>query len=111
MGDFGTNDINATFLRHINGESTDYIPAMISESEKQLGIIDINLARNYGKCKFCHLETSEETPYHILMECPYTWRGRGETLGSYEPGKNELHCWEPDTLAKFFSKYNLEDLG
>ena len=42
------------------------------------GLMDINLAETFGTCKLCRVKGSEETPAHLVFDCPYTWQGRAD---------------------------------
>ena len=74
------------------------------------GTVDMTKAINYWICKLCEISDNEETPYHLLMECPYTWRGRAEALKVHDPTHMDLYGWEPARLVQFFTRYNVEDL-
>ena len=109
MGDYGDIDtIDDNFLRHINGIESQQTPA--APPCPILNTVDITKAVNYGICKLCHIAGNEETPYHILMECPYTWQGRAEALGAYDPDHRNLLGWEPARLVAFFTRYDVENL-
>ena len=109
MGDYGdTNSINQNFLDHINGVESRPNPKPIINHD--LDEVVVNLAIHYGTCKLCKIKGAEETPYHVLLHCPYTWRGRTELFRQYEPTYIP-HDWDPASLVQFYARYNLEELS
>ena len=111
LGDIAimSDSISEDFLNHINGTERE---APVYQPVQNNGIfeeVNTNEARFFGSCKLCKIKGSEETPYHLVMECPYTWKGRADLLGSYTPNRYELLQWEPDRLVTFFKRYNLEE--
>ena len=112
MGDIAlfSDSINEEFLNHINGnEPSPRLPDSNREEVKIYDEVDPNEARFFGTCKLCKINGNEETPYHLVMECPYTWRGRADLLEDHNPNSFSLSKWEPDKLVAFFKRYNLED--
>ena len=112
LGDIAlfSDSISESFIRHINGEEETKQPTESAEPENSLyTLVDPNEARFFGTCKLCRIKGSEETPYHLVMECPYTWRGRVDLLRDYDPNSVSLQKWEPSQLVAFFKRYNLED--
>ena len=72
--------------------------------------VDINKAENYGICKLCCISGAQETPIHLVLECPYTWRGRAELFGEYDPSLETFSSWDPASLVKFFARYDVENI-
>ena len=109
MGDYPINKtVDQAFLDHINGEEpvarpTPTLCGIINE-------VDIELASSFGTCRLCKIEGNEETPAHIILNCPYTWQGRAELFNLYEP-THIPKDWEPAKLVTFLARYNAEDLG
>ena len=95
------------FLDHINNTDREarYTPPKLSAL---LDEVDINMASNYGTCKLCCIKNMQETPIHLFLECPYTWRGRAELFKEYDPTPETFGNWDPASLVKFFTRYNLE---
>ena len=110
IGEYENNTgITDAFLDHINGIETAPVRDQHTDLEKEIGIIDINLASNFGVCRLCETQGSEETPFHIATHCPYTWRGRGELYLNHTPGEDRFLSWDPTELVRFFNRYNLEN--
>ena len=110
MGDYGGSDeITTDFLNHINGveRQTSCPPSQVHEC---LDTVDTNLAINYGTCRLCEQRSAEETPIHLVLQCPYTWMGRAELFGEYDPSPDTFTNWDPAGLAHFFARYDLENL-
>ena len=111
MGDYGgRDDINQDFLNHINGVDPPSTHTPTNQGNDLLDIVDTNLAVNYGTCRLCELRDTEETPIHLVLQCPYTWMGRAELFGEYEPSESTFANWDPAGMAQFFARYNLENL-
>ena len=110
LGEYAnTEGITEAYLNHINGREPTPVRDKRTKLEVEIGIINIDLACNFGVCRLCETKGSEETPFHIATECPYTWRGRGELYRSHTPGEDRLLSWEPTELVRFFNRYNLEN--
>ena len=110
IGDYGNiTTIDEDFLRHISEINQPMQPSTY-QACPTLNTVDTSKAIHYGTCRLCEIAGSEETPYHILMECPYTWRGRAEALKVYDASVHDLKEWEPASIVKFFTRYNVEDL-
>ena len=111
MGDYGvTNTITHDFLNHINGITPQANIQPVPQSGP-LDTVDINLASSYGTCRLCCIRDSEETPIHLALECPYTWRGRADLFMEYDPSHQTFLNWEPLSLVNFFAHYDLENLS
>ena len=109
MGDYGrTDEITPDFLDHINGVDRTQ-PTLIRQSGGPLDTVDTNLATNYGTCRLCEQRGTEETPIHLVLQCPYTWIGRAELFGEYDPSPETFANWDPAGLSHFFARYNLEN--
>ena len=108
IGEFNTNHtIDQEFLDHIEGVEPDaYTPPKLATIIDE---VDVNLASNFGTCRLCGIRGNEETPHHIALSCPYTWRGRAELHGMYEPTHIPLN-WDPAKLAHFYARYDAEQL-
>ena len=104
-----SDSITEEYLNHINGIEEPPRPKNSPKKNTLFDEVDPNMAEHFGTCKLCLIKGSEETPYHLAMECPYTWRGRGDFLKSLIPGYSTLMEWEPDKLVAFFKRYNLEE--
>ena len=60
-------------------------------------------------CRLCKLPGKEETPWHLLTDCPKVCLLRRTTLG-YLLGEVGTR-WKPEQLVRFFDKINLENKG
>ena len=111
LGDIAimSDSISEDFLNHINWTEREAPVYQLVQNNGIYEEVNKNEARFFGSCKLCKIKGSEETPYHLVMECPYTWKGRADLLGSYTPNRYDLLQWEPDRLVTFFKRYNLEE--
>ena len=111
MGDYGDlNKITQEYIDHIEGRETRAHMPEPATSHGPLDVVDINLAASYGTCRLCQLKGMEETPFHLVLNCPYTWRGRADLFGEYDPSPETFANWDPADLAQFFARYDLENL-
>ena len=86
MGDYGQYEgITHAYLDHIDGAESNVVTRPVPKLSSILNEVDINLAKNYGTCKLCCIQGMQETPIHLLLECPYTWRGRADLFKEYDP--------------------------
>ena len=70
--------------------------------------VDTTRWKHRAACRLCKIRGSEETPVHLALDCPYTWRGRAELFRKHEINIHDLSKWEPEDLVRFFTRYNLE---
>ena len=111
IGEYFEDVIDEAFLAHIDpnrSSSMENANTGTNDTQSILDEVDINAASSFGVCKLCKLRGREETPYHVLMECPYTWRGRAEVFGEHDPSPTTFAEWEPARIVSFFTRYNLE---
>ena len=86
-----------------NNDHTSFI-----DNSCTLDEVDTNKHKHRTICRLCKLRGMEETPLHLALDCPVTWRERAELFRKYEVNDVDLHSWEPDALVRFFTHYNLE---
>ena len=104
------NIIAQTALASDNSQShySDNDASVIENADNILDTVDISKDKHNAICRLCHLRGMEETPLHLVLKCPATWKERAELFGKYEVNEVDLPTWEPDKLIEFFTHYNLE---
>ena len=61
------------------------------------------------RCRLCQSKDKEETPHHIITECPTLWRERWTRLGYYTYEGIQCITWNPFSLLGFINSLDLEN--
>ena len=89
-------------------QSEDANMSLEDNAGEILDTVDINKSKHSAICRLCQLRGMEETPLHLVLECPATWKERAELFMKHEVNNVDLLSWKPDRLVRFFAHYNLE---
>ena len=61
------------------------------------------------RCRLCDIKGNQETPMHMVRDCPATWNKRWECFGYYKFNEEEIIDWNPEKLIGFYKHFDLEN--
>ena len=68
------NDLIESNNQDQDNNVSDNDTSFIENRDRVLDTVDITKHKHRTTCRLCQLRGNEETPVHLALDCPATWR-------------------------------------